>query len=119
MLRGRRYFVEPLSEHVPNKRGHHLHMVYEESEAPHRISRLCGTTTNWADAWRERFRKRHANYVERNDTKRSYESKQRYLETLVVADKKFLEHHKNTDYETYILTIMNMVRTSVFEFLLE
>lgn len=44
-----------------------------------------------------------------NVTTRGLESVQRYLEVLVVADKSFLTHHKGTDYETYILTIMNMV----------
>lgn len=37
-----------------------------------------------------------------------YESKHRYLETLVVVDKKFLDYHKDRDHETYIMTIMNM-----------
>lgn len=40
---------------------------------------------------------------------RGMESVHRYLETLIVCDKKFLEYHKNTDYESYVLTIMNMV----------
>lgn len=33
----------------------------------------------------------------------------RFIEIGLVADKKFLEFHKNTDYEKYLLTIMNVV----------
>jgi len=33
----------------------------------------------------------------------------RYVEIGVVADRRFLDFHNNTDYEQYLLTIMNMV----------
>ncbi|XP_017779110.1 PREDICTED: A disintegrin and metalloproteinase with thrombospondin motifs 12-like, partial [Nicrophorus vespilloides] len=115
-MNGHRYFVEPIAEHVPNKRGQLLHMVYERSQnysgGPH-----CGTEQRWQDAWRDRFRKSLKDKLEDEDVdedekaeaKRGLESVHRYLETLVVADKKFLEHHKDTDHELYIMTIMNMV----------
>lgn len=45
-------------------------------------------------------------------------SEHRYLETMVVADKKFIEYHKKRDMETYILTVMNMV-SEVLEFKLQ
>lgn len=46
-----------------------------------------------------------------NVTKRSdiRESIPRFIEVMIVADKKFIEHHKDLDLEEYILTIMNMV----------
>ena len=57
--------------------------------------------------------------VKNKQTKRkrrssSYESVHRYLEVLVVADKMFLDFHKDKDYENYILTTMNMVRKYAF-----
>lgn len=33
----------------------------------------------------------------------------RFIELGVVADRKFLDFHQGTDYEKYLLTIMNMV----------
>lgn len=37
------------------------------------------------------------------------------VETLVVADKKMLEKHSKENVTTYILTVMNMVRSGVTE----
>lgn len=36
-------------------------------------------------------------------------SKERWVETLVVADSKMVEYHGSDHVESYILTIMNMV----------
>lgn len=33
----------------------------------------------------------------------------RYIEIGLIADRRFLDFHNNTDYEQYLLTIMNMV----------
>lgn len=33
----------------------------------------------------------------------------RYMEIGLIADRRFLDFHNNTDYEQYLLTIMNMV----------
>lgn len=67
----------------------------------------CDTTENWLEGWDRAFHNYFLNkpFVE----KKSLISKHHFLETLIVADKKFLDYHKDTDYETYILTIMNMV----------
>ncbi|XP_063908814.1 A disintegrin and metalloproteinase with thrombospondin motifs 12-like isoform X3 [Zophobas morio] len=105
---GRRYFIEPVQEHVPNGNGQHLHVIYERYPREDEIqTNRCGTSTNWEEAWKKRFleKYRQGGYVE----KRGSESLHRYLETMVVCDKKFLEFHKNIDQETYVLTIMNMV----------
>lgn len=110
LLNGIGYFIEPVLEHTPNEHGQLLHVIYKNGNARdgNVKERRCGTFKNWEDSWRERFR---YEFAIRNGTKlkRGLVSTHRYLETLVVADKKFLEHHKNTDYESYILTIMNMV----------
>lgn len=37
-------------------------------------------------------------------------SRERWVETMVVADSKLIEYHGNDNVESYILTIMNMVR---------
>lgn len=100
--------MEPISEHVPNEDGQLLHAIYEDNNNESNFA-SCGTRSNWVDSWRERLLDEYTNNERFNITTRGLESVQRYLETLVVADKKFLNHYKGTDYETYILTIMNMV----------
>jgi hypothetical protein len=67
----------------------------------------CGTSSNWEEAWKRRFVREYRRGAE--PEKRGTESLHRYLETLIVCDKKFLDYHKNIDQETYVLTIMNMV----------
>lgn len=37
-------------------------------------------------------------------------SKEKWVETLVVADAKMVEYHGQAHVESYVLTIMNMVR---------
>lgn len=37
-------------------------------------------------------------------------SRERWVETMVVADSKLIEYHGNDNVESYIFTIMNMVR---------
>lgn len=43
-------------------------------------------------------------------------SRERWVETMVVADSKLIEYHGSDNVESYIFTIMNMVR-SVFTLL--
>lgn len=38
----------------------------------------------------------------------------RYIETMVVCDKRFLEYHRDLNRERYILTVLNMVCTCTF-----
>jgi len=104
------YFIEPLEGHRPQEDGQHLHVVYQRSATG---ERTCGTE-DWEQGWRERLRweyrqRRNAHTDARaRRTRTTVSSKERYMEILVVADKKFLDYHNNTDVETYILTVMNM-----------
>lgn len=50
----------------------------------------------------------HTESKYRSLNKRSV-SKERFVETLVVADKTMLNRFKNGDLENYLLTVMNMV----------
>lgn len=107
---GRTFFLEPLFGHVPNKRGHHLHVVYEDNEEnDHKSSLHCGTSDDWRKEWRSQLRQKLQDAYSRNETKRGLNSSHRYLELLIVCDKQFLNFHKGTDYHNYVLTIMNMV----------
>lgn len=80
-------------------------MVYKRDLISHK-RKSCHSGQNWEKDWAERFRRQSE---EKRKTPKTLESVHRYLETLVVADKKFLNFHKNTDQEKYIMTVMNMV----------
>ncbi|XP_022900550.2 A disintegrin and metalloproteinase with thrombospondin motifs 6-like [Onthophagus taurus] len=112
MNKGDRYFVEPLEGHSPNKRGHHVHMIYKRStsERIHKPIKHCGTDDDWAAAWKEQLKRNYELYGGfRNESKRGLQSIHRHMEILIVCDKRFIEHHKNEDILQYILTVMNMV----------
>jgi hypothetical protein len=51
----------------------------------------------------------NAMQVDFND-KKSVEGNTKYLEVLLVANKKFLQARNGTDYEQYLFTAMNMVK---------
>lgn len=77
-------------------------MIHKVESQP--IKHSCGTS-DWESGWEKalNYHKKPHLRVKRSETKR------RFMEVLVVADKKFLDHHKNDDPERYILTVMNMV----------
>lgn len=96
---------------MANKNGQHLHIVYERSPGENEIrTSRCGTSSNWEEAWKKRFLRKYKKDDNDNLEKRNLLSVHRYLETLIVCDKKFLDYHRNIDVEAYVLTIMNMVR---------
>lgn len=74
-------------------------------------------TDNWELAWAEQLAKRQMQLMENNslgakrDTAISTgtHSIHRYIEIGLIADRRFLDFHNNTDYEQYLLTVMNMV----------
>uniref|UniRef100_T1HAS7 Peptidase M12B domain-containing protein n=1 Tax=Rhodnius prolixus TaxID=13249 RepID=T1HAS7_RHOPR len=109
------YFLEPFSEEQPEKTGEHLHVIYKRSLL--HDEKHCESRHDWWNAWAEEMYFAKMRYLlaksttQLNVTKRSdiRESIPRFIEVMIVADKKFIEHHKDLDLEEYILTIMNMV----------
>ncbi|KAG5335616.1 ATS7 metalloproteinase, partial [Acromyrmex heyeri] len=119
-----RYFIEPVYQAEPESDGQHIHVAYKR-DAPHEkkgqtdtvSKRHCGTSDNWESAWAEQLAKRQMQLMENNslDAKHNItvstgtHSIHRYIEIGLIADRRFLDFHNNTDYEQYLLTIMNMV----------
>ncbi|XP_039072725.1 A disintegrin and metalloproteinase with thrombospondin motifs 7 [Hyaena hyaena] len=111
------YFIEPL-EGVRARPGHaQPHVVYKR-QAPEREAGpgdsgavgTCGVQASpepearrerWEQRqqWRRRPRRLHQRSV----------SREKWVETLVVADAKMVEYHGQPQVESYVLTIMNMV----------
>ncbi|XP_024946987.1 A disintegrin and metalloproteinase with thrombospondin motifs 7 [Cephus cinctus] len=121
-----RYFIEPLEETEPATDGQHVHMVYRRA-APHEkqsdikkmSKRHCGTDDQWESAWAEQLAKRQLRLAKNNSvtSKRedpklpvasSTHSIHRFIEIGIIADRKFLDYHNGSNYEQYLLTIMNM-----------
>ncbi|XP_064425826.1 A disintegrin and metalloproteinase with thrombospondin motifs 7 isoform X2 [Mirounga angustirostris] len=112
------YFIEPL-DGVPARPGHaQPHVVYKR-QAPEREAALgdsgapgtCGVQASAElEVWRERWEQRH---LRRRPRPRRLQqrsvSREKWVETLVVADAKMVEHHGQPQVESYVLTIMNMV----------
>lgn len=95
-----RYLIEPVAGHGANDDGHLLHVIHKIDSRSVK-SQSCGTT-EWKKGWQRAL----------NRSVRSKETetnKHRFMEVMVVADKKFLDYNRNNDPERYILTIMNMV----------
>lgn len=117
IVNGHTYYIEPLDEHVPNDLKHHAHIVYEPdslNRSEKSASNTCGTK-NWEDGWRQSFFKRFTSTDQPQIVvPRGMASVHRYLEILVVCDKKFVEYHKTKDIELYVLTIMNMVSSNSY-----
>ncbi|XP_058398176.1 A disintegrin and metalloproteinase with thrombospondin motifs 7 isoform X2 [Diceros bicornis minor] len=112
------YFIEPL-DGVPAQPGRaQPHVIYKR-QAPERQtepgdSRATGTCGVQAspelEPRRERWEQRQQ--WRRQRPRRLHQrsvSKEKWVETLVVADAKMVEYHGQPHVESYVLTIMNMV----------
>ncbi|XP_054444611.1 A disintegrin and metalloproteinase with thrombospondin motifs 7 [Pteronotus mesoamericanus] len=111
------YFIEPLAGAPARPNRAQPHVVYKR-QAPRRQAergdpeapRTCGVQgaleqESWRQS-RERSdqRRRRPRYLRQPSV-----SKERWVETLVVADAKMVEYHGQPQVESYVLTIMNIV----------
>ncbi|XP_068081828.1 A disintegrin and metalloproteinase with thrombospondin motifs 12 [Anabrus simplex] len=116
-VRRNMYYIEPTKTSKPAEDGQHMHLVYRatdhDSHTSHPTARSsnCGTGDDWEKDWRERLQWEVHNDPDffTHSVHRRSESKHRFVETCVVADKKFITYHKERDIENYILTLFNMV----------
>ncbi|XP_060011181.1 A disintegrin and metalloproteinase with thrombospondin motifs 7 isoform X2 [Lagenorhynchus albirostris] len=112
------YFIEPL-DGVPARPGRaQPHVVYKR-QAPERWAEpgdprapgTCGVKESpELEPRRERWEQRQQ--WRRQRPRRLHQrsvSKEKWVETLVVADAKMVEYHGQPNVESYVLTIMNMV----------
>ncbi|KAL3280841.1 hypothetical protein HHI36_004070 [Cryptolaemus montrouzieri] len=109
-VRDQSYFIEPLHEHQANKLGQHLHVIYKRDiKNLYEQDERCGLSRKWENDWKKILHDKYTKDHTLTISKRGLSSVQRYLELLIVCDKKFIKYHKFHDVETYVLTIMNMV----------
>ncbi|XP_078097325.1 A disintegrin and metalloproteinase with thrombospondin motifs 7-like [Mustelus asterias] len=126
------YFIEPLEGHPWEEATPQPHVIYKRHapdtkgiQDPHLLgevmekgkikspeeNRTCGVSDslknlrhleNKREKWETKQRKR------RRIQQRSI-SQEKWVESLVVADSKMVEHHGSENIEAYVLTVMNMV----------
>jgi thrombospondin motif-containing protein 7/thrombospondin motif-containing protein 12 len=114
-----------VKDHKPEEDGQHLHIIYKKS-IENKNKRSCATSDDWETAWSNRLASENrlraldtgvnGNSVHKRPTCHDLHSQDggfvedttNYLETLVVADKKFLQARNGTDYEQYLFTAVNM-----------
>ncbi|XP_067171268.1 A disintegrin and metalloproteinase with thrombospondin motifs 12 isoform X1 [Apteryx mantelli] len=115
------YFIEPIKKHPQKEGAPHPHVIYgadilqnalrRRRAIPVEKEQACGLNDTFSffqnqEHQRERWERNHT--AVRKVSRRSV-SKERWVETLVVADSKMVEYHGSDHVESYILTIMNMV----------
>ncbi|XP_075831992.1 A disintegrin and metalloproteinase with thrombospondin motifs 12 isoform X1 [Microtus pennsylvanicus] len=102
------FFIEPVKKHPLTEEGYHPHVVYRSPETKDPTCGLKDSLGNSEKLELQREKWERKNWPRRSLSRRSI-SKDRWVETLVVADTKMVEYHGSENVESYILTIMNMV----------
>ncbi|XP_041031299.1 A disintegrin and metalloproteinase with thrombospondin motifs 7 [Carcharodon carcharias] len=126
------YFIEPLEGHPWEEATPQPHVIYKRhlpemkgmqdsdwhDELMERMkrsspeeNRTCGVSDSlknlqYLESKREKWEKKQQR---RRRIKQRSISKEKWVETLVVADSKMVEHHGSENIEAYVLTVMNMV----------
>ncbi|XP_019351519.1 A disintegrin and metalloproteinase with thrombospondin motifs 12 isoform X1 [Alligator mississippiensis] len=115
------YFIEPVQKYPVTEGTPHLHIIYrahvpQNAERQRREAVLekegaCGLNDTFSFFKHQEHRRERweGNHVAAKTLSRRSVSKERWVETLVVADSKMIEYHGSDNVESYILTIMNMV----------
>ncbi|KAM6289855.1 A disintegrin and metalloproteinase with thrombospondin motifs 12 [Aegotheles albertisi] len=115
------YFIEPIKKHPQKEGTPHPHIIYGANILQNALRRrrailmekeqACGLndTLSFFKQQQHRRERWQQNHMTVRKVSRRSVSKERWVETLVVADSKMVEYHGSDHVESYILTIMNMV----------
>ncbi|NWX15024.1 ATS7 metalloproteinase, partial [Aegotheles bennettii] len=110
------YFIEPVSPGSREEGVAQPHRIYkrqtlEQGRRPPAPQETCGVQESEESL--ERSEKRRERWEQKQHRKRRIKqrsiSKEKWVETLVVADTKMVEYHGSENIEKYVLTVMNMV----------
>ncbi|NXR01458.1 ATS7 metalloproteinase, partial [Sagittarius serpentarius] len=114
------YFIEPVSASFRENGAAQPHRIYkrqapehgaEQGRRPAAPRETCGVQESQESL--ERSEKRRERWEQKQHRKRRIKqrsiSKEKWVETLVVADTKMIEYHGRENIEKYVLTVMNMV----------
>ncbi|KAH0620133.1 hypothetical protein JD844_014766 [Phrynosoma platyrhinos] len=95
------FFIEPLTTSKPRENAARPHKIYRRHVPEYEAEDLEDSEKR-REKWEEKQRRK------RRIKQRSV-SKEKWVETLVVADTKMVEYHGSDHVEKYVLTVMNMV----------
>ncbi|NXX77691.1 ATS7 metalloproteinase, partial [Urocolius indicus] len=114
------YFIEPVSDSLQEDGAAQPHRIYkrqlpehgaEQGRRPPAPMETCGVQGSQESL--ERSEKQRERWELKQHRKRRIKqrsiSKEKWVETLVVADTKMIEYHGSENIEKYVLTVMNMV----------
>ncbi|NXN62454.1 ATS7 metalloproteinase, partial [Rynchops niger] len=114
------YFIEPVSTSFREDGAAQPHRIYKRQAPEHGAERgrrppaareTCGVQESQESL--ERSEKQRERWEQKQHRKRRIKqrsiSKEKWVETLVVADTKMVEYHGSENIEKYVLTVMNMV----------
>uniref|UniRef100_A0A3Q1JCI1 Uncharacterized protein n=1 Tax=Anabas testudineus TaxID=64144 RepID=A0A3Q1JCI1_ANATE len=114
-LSGEEFFIQPLEKWNDETSAPQAHAIYRRHVSPPSRSSLiqpisgkqavngtCGVK-NKRERWERRQQRRRRRLRQRSI------SKEKWVETLVVADPKMVQHHGSKAVESYILAVMNIV----------
>uniref|UniRef100_A0A8C5JMH5 ADAM metallopeptidase with thrombospondin type 1 motif 7 n=1 Tax=Junco hyemalis TaxID=40217 RepID=A0A8C5JMH5_JUNHY len=111
------YFIEPVSSSPRDEGAAQPHRIYkrqvpearaEQGRSPPAPREPCGVPGTRSERRRERWEQKQHRRRRRRIKQRSI-SREKWVETLVVADTKMVEFHGSANIEKYVLTVMNMV----------
>uniref|UniRef100_A0A7N8Y593 A disintegrin and metalloproteinase with thrombospondin motifs 7-like n=1 Tax=Mastacembelus armatus TaxID=205130 RepID=A0A7N8Y593_9TELE len=104
------FFIQPLEKSSDETSAPQAHAIYKRHVSPPSwtVNGTCGVKSYEVDErrrerWEQRQRRRS-----RKIRRRSV-SKEKWVETLVVADPKMVEYHGSKAVESYVLAVMNIV----------
>uniref|UniRef100_A0A8C0UET8 ADAM metallopeptidase with thrombospondin type 1 motif 7 n=1 Tax=Cyanistes caeruleus TaxID=156563 RepID=A0A8C0UET8_CYACU len=96
------YFIEPVSSSPREEGTAQPHRIYKRQVPKDRPEQGLERSERRRERWEQRQQRRRR--IERRSI-----SREKWVETLVVADTKMVEFHGSANIEKYVLTVMNMV----------
>uniref|UniRef100_A0A6Q2X1A4 ADAM metallopeptidase with thrombospondin type 1 motif 7 n=1 Tax=Esox lucius TaxID=8010 RepID=A0A6Q2X1A4_ESOLU len=99
------FFIQPLEQPSDESSASQAHVIYKRhtrSTQSQLVQSISGRVERQRERWERRQRKK------RRIRQRSV-SREKWVETLVVADSKMVEYHGSSGVESYVLAVMNIV----------
>ncbi|XP_032370029.1 A disintegrin and metalloproteinase with thrombospondin motifs 7 [Etheostoma spectabile] len=116
------FFIQPLEKSSSETSAPQAHAIYKRHAPPpswspvvqpkQALNRTCGVKNSHQsleDIEKQRERWEHRQQRRRRRIRQRSVSKEKWVETLVVADTKMVEHHGSKAVESYVLAVMNIV----------
>uniref|UniRef100_A0A673XA23 ADAM metallopeptidase with thrombospondin type 1 motif 7 n=1 Tax=Salmo trutta TaxID=8032 RepID=A0A673XA23_SALTR len=107
------FFIRPLERSSDESTAPQIHIIYKRHTSPTQsqlVQPISGDhTTNGTCGRVERQRERWERRQRRKRIRQRSISREKWVETLVVADSKMVEYHGTKGVESYVLAVMNIV----------